>query len=60
MLPHVSNSSNFYVQEPCGLCKTSAARGHTDFSANTLLALQTAFSASSKKICFPDSYEVNF
>nr|XP_046263994.1 MAU2 chromatid cohesion factor homolog isoform X2 [Scatophagus argus] len=36
-------------QELGGFCKTSAAQGYPDFSANSLLALQTAFSTGSKK-----------
>lgn len=49
VLPHLSNSLIVFVQELGGFCKTSAAKGHPDFSANPLLALQTAVSAGSKK-----------
>lgn len=47
---YYSSPIGFCFQEPGGLGQTSAAEGHPDFSANSLLALQTAFSASSKKI----------
>lgn len=50
VLPHLSNSPIVYVQELGGLCKASAAEGHPDLSANPVLALQTAVSASSKTI----------
>lgn len=39
----------FFLQELGGLCKAGAAEGHPDLPANSLLALQAAFSAGSKK-----------
>lgn len=39
----------FSFEEPGGLGQTSFEKGHTDLSADSLLALQTSFSAGSKR-----------